>query len=38
LIRVLAGDKIGRTVEIEILRNGSRQALPVVPEERANRS
>jgi len=29
LIRVLAGDKIGRTVEIEILRNGSRQALPV---------
>jgi S1-C subfamily serine protease len=37
LIRVLAGDKIGRTVEIEILRGGSRQVLPVVPEERANR-
>jgi S1-C subfamily serine protease len=34
LIRVLAGDKIGRTVEIDILRNGSRQALPLVPEER----
>src|ERR1700736_63196 len=37
LIRVLAGDKIGRTVEIEILRNGGRLALPLVPEERANR-
>ena len=36
-IRILAGDKIGRTVEIEILRNGSRQTLPLVPEERANR-
>jgi S1-C subfamily serine protease len=35
LIRVLAGDKIGRTVEIEILRGGSRQVLPLVPEERA---
>jgi S1-C subfamily serine protease len=34
LIRVLAGDKIGRTVEIEILRNGSRLALPLMPEER----
>jgi S1-C subfamily serine protease len=38
LIRVLAGDKIGRTVEIEILRNGSRLTLPLVPEERTNRS
>jgi S1-C subfamily serine protease len=38
LIRVLAGDKIGRTVEIEILRNGSRHSLPLMPEERANRS
>ncbi len=36
LIRLLAGDKIGRTVEIEILRSGSRQALSLVPEERAN--
>jgi S1-C subfamily serine protease len=34
LIRVLAGDKIGRTVEIEILRSGSRLRLPLVPEER----
>ena len=38
LIRVLAGDKIGRTVEIEILRSGSRLGLPQVPEERAKRS
>jgi S1-C subfamily serine protease len=38
LIRVLAGDKIGRTVEIEILRGGSRHVLPLVPEERAHRS
>jgi S1-C subfamily serine protease len=38
LIRVLAGDKIGRTVEIEILRSGSRLMLPLVPEERAARS
>jgi S1-C subfamily serine protease len=37
LIRVLAGDKIGRKVEIEILRNGAIQKLPLVPEERANR-
>jgi S1-C subfamily serine protease len=38
LIRVLAGDKIGRTVEIEILRGGSRHVLPLVPEERAKRN
>jgi S1-C subfamily serine protease len=37
LIRVLAGDKIGRKVEIEILRNGAIQKLPLVPEERAGR-
>jgi S1-C subfamily serine protease len=37
LIRALAGDKIGRTVEIEILRGGSRQLLPLVPEERSKR-
>jgi S1-C subfamily serine protease len=36
LIRALVGDKIGRTVEIEVLRNGSIQALPLVPEERAS--
>jgi S1-C subfamily serine protease len=35
LIRVLAGDKIGRTVEIEVLRSGSRLVLPLVPQERA---
>jgi S1-C subfamily serine protease len=37
LIRALAGDKIGRTVGIEILRSGSRQTLPLVPEERPQR-
>ncbi len=37
LIRMLAGDAIGRTVEIEILRSGSRHKLPLVPEERTNR-
>jgi S1-C subfamily serine protease len=37
LIRVLAGDKIGRTVEVEVLRSGSIQTVPLVPEERANR-
>jgi S1-C subfamily serine protease len=37
LIRLLAGDKIGRTVEIETLRNGSRHALSLVPDERAAR-
>jgi S1-C subfamily serine protease len=36
LIRALAGDKIGRTVEIDILHAGSRQALSVMPEERPN--
>jgi S1-C subfamily serine protease len=35
LIRALAGDKIGRTVELEILRSGSRLRLPLVPEERS---
>jgi S1-C subfamily serine protease len=37
LIRALVGDKIGRPVEIEVLRNGSIQALPLVPEERPSR-
>ncbi|HEY2227627.1 MAG TPA: trypsin-like peptidase domain-containing protein [Xanthobacteraceae bacterium] len=37
LIRALVGDKIGRKVEIEVLRNGSIQALPLVPEERPSR-
>ena len=34
LIRVLAGDKIGRTIEIEVLRGGARHLLPLVPQER----
>src|SRR6201993_2542 len=34
LIRLLAGDKIGRTVEIEILRGGARLTLDLVPQER----
>jgi S1-C subfamily serine protease len=37
LIRALAGDKIGRTVELDILRSGIRQTLPLVPEERPKR-
>jgi S1-C subfamily serine protease len=34
LIRLLAGDKIGRSLAIELLRNGSRQVLTLVPAER----
>jgi S1-C subfamily serine protease len=37
LIRMLAGEKIGRTVKIETLRNGSRHALSLVPDERTRR-
>jgi len=37
LIRLLAGDKIGRSVEIEILHNGSRRVLALVPGERTHR-
>jgi len=37
LIRMLAGDKIGRTVEIEALHNGNRRVLSLVPDERADR-
>jgi S1-C subfamily serine protease len=37
LIRILAGEKIGRKVEVETLRNGSRHALSLVPDERARR-
>ncbi len=37
LIRLLAGEKIGRTVAVEILRQGSRHALSLVPDERARR-
>jgi S1-C subfamily serine protease len=38
LIRNLAGDKIGRRVEIEALRNGGRLTLSLVPDERPRRS
>jgi S1-C subfamily serine protease len=37
LIRLLPGDKIGRSVAIELLRNGSRQVLTLVPAERMPR-
>jgi S1-C subfamily serine protease len=37
LIRSLAGDKIGRRVEIEALRNGGRLAVSLVPDERPRR-
>ncbi len=37
LIRLLAGDKIGRTVEVETLRNGEQRRISVVPDERARR-
>ncbi len=37
LIRLLAGDKIGRTVEIETRRNGEHRRLSLVPGERASR-
>jgi S1-C subfamily serine protease len=37
LIRLLAGEKIGRTVEVETLHNGSRRVLSLVPHERAHR-
>jgi len=37
LIRMLAGDKIGRPIEIVALRNGGAQVLSLVPGERARR-
>ena len=37
LIRVLAGDKIGRTIHLEVLHNGSRRVLSLVPHERVQR-
>src|SRR6516225_106641 len=37
LIRMLAGDKIGRPIEIVALRNGGPQVLSLVPAERARR-
>jgi S1-C subfamily serine protease len=35
LVRLLAGDKIARPVRVDILRNGTRQPLSLVPIERA---
>ena len=37
LIRMLAGEKIGRPVEIETLHNGTRRTLSLVPDERTQR-
>jgi S1-C subfamily serine protease len=37
LIRLLAGETIGRTIEVEALHNGSRRVLSLVPLERAHR-
>jgi S1-C subfamily serine protease len=37
LIRTLTGEKIGRTIEVETLHNGSRRVLSLVPQERAHR-
>jgi S1-C subfamily serine protease len=37
LIRLLAGDKIGRAVEVETLRNGSRRTVTLVPAERVQK-
>ena len=34
LIRLLAGEKIGRSVAMELLRNGSRHMLSLIPDER----
>ena len=38
LIRLLTGEKIGRAVEIDILRAGQRQRVVLTPEERLRRS
>jgi S1-C subfamily serine protease len=38
LIRMLAGEKIGRRVEIEILHSGSRRTLSLMPDERTHRN
>src|SRR5438132_1520826 len=37
LIRVLAADKIGRTIQLEVLHNGTRRVLSLVPHERVHR-
>src|SRR5213080_2774845 len=38
LIRLLAGEKIGRSIKIQLLRNGSRHVLSLIPAERLPRS
>jgi S1-C subfamily serine protease len=38
LIRMLAGEKIGRKVDIEILHSGSRRTLSLMPDERTHRN
>ena len=37
LIRMLAGEKDGRGLEVTILRNGTREVLSLIPEERVRR-
>jgi S1-C subfamily serine protease len=37
LIRLLTGEKIGRPMEIEALRDGARRQLTLTPEERQRR-
>ena len=37
LIRLLAGDKIGRAIEVDALRNGNRRQVTVIPGERGRR-
>jgi S1-C subfamily serine protease len=37
LIRMLAGDKIGRTVEVEARRNGEHRRVSLTPGERTPR-
>jgi len=36
-IRILAGDRIGRAVEVDMIRGGARETRPIVPEERTRR-
>jgi S1-C subfamily serine protease len=38
LVRMLTGEKIGRTVEIDLLREGQRRRLSLMPEERQRRA
>jgi S1-C subfamily serine protease len=38
LVRMLTGDKIGRTVEVEVLHNGNRRVLSLAPQERVPRA